>query len=318
MGDLFFDSPGNPRPGNMTGGFLRTHDGHGLRYARFDAPASPRGTVVMLQGRNECIEKYFETAIDLAARGLSSVTMDWRGQGGSDRLIRDRMRGHVRRFDDYVGDLDQLFTEVVTRQCPGPYYILGHSTGSLVGLLAAPALEGKVRRMVLVAPFLGVVGLPLSTRGVKRVMTILYWLGIRKLYAYGGKRGMVAIPFVSNKVTSDEARYRRNIAIYDAHPHLALGGPTVSWVRAACLATAKVDNPAFMATIRIPTLIVAAGSDRVVSTPDAEDYARRLKAASLITIDGARHEILQEADRYRQQLLAAFDAFVSGKSTQAA
>ncbi len=318
MGDLFFESPGNPRPGNAVGGFLRTPDGHRLRYARIDAPGSPRGTVVLLQGRNECIEKYFETASDLADRGLSSVAMDWRGQGGSDRLIRDRMRGHVRRFDDYVRDLHQLFEEVVTRRCPGPYYILGHSTGSLVGLLAAPILEARVRRMVLVAPFLGVVGLPLSTRGIKRIMNILYWLGIRKLYAYGGKRGMVAIPFVSNKVTTDEARYRRNVAIYDAHPHLALGGPTVSWVRAACLATDKVHMPAFMATIRIPTLIVAAGSDKVVSTPDAEAYARRLKAASLVTIDGARHEILQEADRYRQQLLAAFDAFVSGKAAEAA
>ena len=29
-------------------------------------------------------------------------------------------------------------------------------------------------------------------------------------------------------------------------------------------------------------------------------------------IDGARHEILQEADIYREQLLAAFDAFIPG------
>ena len=36
------------------------------------------------------------------------------------------------------------------------------------------------------------------------------------------------------------------------------------------------------------------------------------ESASLLTIDGARHEILQEADIYREQLLAAFDAFVPG------
>ena len=32
----------------------------------------------------------------------------------------------------------------------------------------------------------------------------------------------------------------------------------------------------------------------------------------MLTIDGARHEILQEADVYREQFLAAFDAFVPG------
>ena len=43
-----------------------------------------------------------------------------------------------------------------------------------------------------------------------------------------------------------------------------------------------------------------------------EDLARRLRNGSLLTIDGARHEILQEADIFREQFFAAFDAFVPG------
>ena len=43
-----------------------------------------------------------------------------------------------------------------------------------------------------------------------------------------------------------------------------------------------------------------------------EAYARRLRVGSLLMIDGAQHEILQEADIYREQLLAAFDAFIPG------
>ncbi|RVC17403.1 alpha/beta hydrolase, partial [Mesorhizobium sp. M7A.F.Ca.AU.001.01.1.1] len=43
-----------------------------------------------------------------------------------------------------------------------------------------------------------------------------------------------------------------------------------------------------------------------------EAYARRLRLGSLLMIDGSRHEILQEADIYREQLLAAFDAFIPG------
>ncbi|TIM62928.1 MAG: alpha/beta hydrolase, partial [Mesorhizobium sp.] len=33
---------------------------------------------------------------------------------------------------------------------------------------------------------------------------------------------------------------------------------------------------------------------------------------SLLVIDGARHEILQETDFYREQFFAAFDAFIPG------
>ncbi len=319
MTDFFFDIPGNPRPDNAAGGFLTTPGGHRLRYACFRPAVRPtKGTVVILPGRNECIEKYFETIRDLEARGLGSAIMDWRGQGASDRLIRNPMPGHVISFNDYVADLDQFFTEIVLPDCRGPHFILAHSTGALIALLAAPSLTNRVQRMVLVAPFLGVVGMPLSMKNIKRVVSVLYWMGVRRIYAYGGKRPPQTPPFATNKLTTDPARYRRNTLLYETHPRLALGGPTVSWVRAACIAADMIQDRSFTQKFRVPTLFVAAGADEVVSTPAIEDFARRLKTASLITLDGARHEILQEADIYREQLLAAFDAFVPGSTVESA
>jgi lysophospholipase len=319
MTDLFFDIPGNPRPDDTASGFLTTPTGHRLRYACFKPAAYPaKGTVVVLPGRNECIEKYFETIRDLAARGLGSAIMDWRGQGASDRLIRNPMPGHVTSFNDYVTDLNQFFAEIVLPDCRGPHFMLAHSTGALIALMAAPSLTNRVDRMVLVAPFLGVVGVPLSMKNIKRVVGMLYWMGIRRTYAYGGKRPAETPPFATNKLTTDSDRYRRNTLLYETHPQLALGGPTVSWVRAACIAADMIQDPAFIQKFRVPTLIAAAGADEVVSTPAIEDLARRLKTASLITIDGARHEILQEADIYREQLLAAFDAFVPGSTVESA
>jgi lysophospholipase len=106
----------------------------------------------------------------------------------------------------------------------------------------------------------------------------------------------------------------RNALLYETYPQLALGGPTVAWVRAACIAAETVQSQDFIATLQIPMLFIAAGADSVVSTPAIERYVRRVKSASLLTVDGARHELLQEADVYREQLLAAFDAFVPGAS----
>jgi lysophospholipase len=59
-------------------------------------------------------------------------------------------------------------------------------------------------------------------------------------------------------------------------------------------------------------LIVAGGSDAVVSNPAIEDFASMLRAGSHLVIVGAQHEILMEQDRFRSQFWAAFDAFVPG------
>ena len=114
------------------------------------------------------------------------------------------------------------------------------------------------------------------------------------------------------KVTSDPERYRRNTDIYRAWPQLGLGGPTIRWLKAAAEAAEAVSDPDFMARIQVPMLIVAAGADQVVSTKAVESYARRLRVGSLLMIDAAHHEILQEKDLFREQLLAAFDAFIPG------
>lgn len=311
MHDLLFETPDNPMPEDPVAGMLAMRDGIRLRYARFAATARPlRGTVIIMQGRNESIEKYFETIRDLAARGFASVTFDLRGQGGSDRMLRDPQRGHVDDFRQYVDDLEPLFDEIVLPDCRGPYYLLAHSTGALVSLLATPILANRVQRMVLTAPLIGLAGLPFSMNTACRIASAMYALGLGSRYLGGGPRRSASTPFATNVLTSDPDRYRRNLAIVDHHPDLGLGGPTASWIRAACLATARSAEPDFVARLHIPMLIFAAGNDRVVDTPATERYARRLRNGSLVTIDGARHELLQEADIYREPLMAAIDTFL--------
>lgn len=313
MDDAFFEIPGNPVPDRATVGTFMARDRRRIRYALFRATSHPvKGTVILLHGRNEFIEKYFETTRDLTGRGFMVATLDWRGQGGSDRMLRNRDKGYVDDFRQYVRDLEQFFAEIVLPDCRGPYYVLGHSTGSLVALLAAPEMTNRVNRMLLCAPLLGLEGLPVSMATLQRIAGVLYVLGLGSMYLAGGPRPRETKPFATNKLTTDPRRYARNAQLCTAHPHLALGGPTVSWIRAACMAIDRVEDPAFMARIQIPILFVAAGADEVVSTRATEAYASLLKTGSLLTIDGARHEIWQEADIYREQLLAAFDAFIPG------
>jgi lysophospholipase len=71
-------------------------------------------------------------------------------------------------------------------------------------------------------------------------------------------------------------------------------------------------DPAYPGRIRQPILMVAAGRDEVVSTAAIEQFGLHLLAGRHLILAGARHELLQEQDRYRAQFWAAFDAFVPG------
>lgn len=315
--DILFQTPDNPLPPGTEAGFFAARDGTRIRYGLFTAAAEPhKGTVILMSGRNECIEKYYETIGDLNARGFTVAMKDWRGQGGSGRLLRNPARGYVGNFRHYVDDLDRFLRDCVAPRRKGPFYVLAHSTGGLVALLAAPMLADRVRRMVLSAPLLALQGFPISMPTIRRVSRLLRMIGLGRVYASGGPRR--TLPFEGNKLTSDRRRYERNNCFVDAFPALGMGGPTVAWVSRVCEAADTVLDPDFMATIRIPILFVAAGADEVVSTPLIERYARGLRAGAVVTIDGARHEILQEADLYREQFLAAFDAFVPGSSEPSA
>src|SRR5450756_735900 len=79
--------PANPVPDDVVTGSIKTPDGVSLRFARWAPPVGRKGTVVVLQGRAEYIEKYFETVRDLRARGFAVATFDWRGQGMSERCL---------------------------------------------------------------------------------------------------------------------------------------------------------------------------------------------------------------------------------------
>src|SRR5215510_10405290 len=141
--------PANPVPDDVVTGAIKTSDGVNLRFARWAPPPGRKGTVVVLQGRAEFIEKYFETVRDLRARGFAVATFDWRGQGLSDRVLRNPRKGHVGDFSEYDLDLETLMKEVVLPDCPPPIFALGHSMGA--AMLVRAAFRGRrwFDRMVL-------------------------------------------------------------------------------------------------------------------------------------------------------------------------
>ena len=293
---------------------LTARDGNPLRTGVWPAPSGgARGSVVLLQGRAEFIEKYAETAGDLLARGFAVYSLDWRGQGGFGRMLSDPRKGHVDSYDDYLSDLDLFLERVVLPDAPRPLVVLAHSMGGHIvlrhraehGTGAAPYFAAGI---ALSAPMVDVMLSPVQRLFAGALTGTAMTLGLRHRYA--PVRGRFPPPFEGNPLTRDRARFERTEALIRGNPALALGWPTVGWVAATRRSVAILRSRGYPERIATPVLTIGAAAEKVVSNAAMTRLAARLPDCRLETIADARHELLMETDAVRARVLALFDAFV--------
>ena len=304
----------NPVPSGAVAGAFRS-DKLRLRFARWEPTRGPsRGTVCLFQGRGEFIEKYFEVIADLRRRGFAVATMDWRGQGGSERLLSNPRKGHVRSFADYDRDLAAFMKEIVLPDCQPPYIAMAHSMGGHILLRNAILPSSWFSRMVLSAPMIeiaaGAAGqggafFARSTRrrsaprGLARSMPRAEATSRSK---WARSKAIPSRP-IANAICAT-ARCSRRL------PGLGLGSPTIGWLRAAFRSIARLTAPDYPLKVQVPLLLFAAGMDTIVSTTAIEEFGLRLKVGTHVLLSQARHEILQETAEVRKDFWAAFDAYM--------
>ena len=293
---------------------LAAHDGLPLRTAVWTAPAGgARGSVLLLQGRAEFIEKYGETVGDLHARGFAVYALDWRGQGRSGRVLKDARKGHVVSYDDYLNDLDLFLERLIFPEAPRPIVVLAHSMGGHI-VLRHRAEHGPsgtpyfAAGIVLSAPMVDIMMSP-AERALGAVLTVATMsVGLRNRYV--PVRSPFPPPFDGNPLTRDRDRYEHMLALLRETPALAIAWPTVGWLAATRRSVAILRSRGYAEGIATPLLIVSAAADRVVSNAAQARLAVRLPDCRLETIPDARHELLMETDAVRARVLALFDAFV--------
>ncbi|MFG1478506.1 alpha/beta hydrolase [Xanthobacter sp. V4C-4] len=307
-----FSIPGNPIPEGAVSGEIVAADGVRLRYARWMPDSGLRGTVAVFTGRAEFIEKYFEVVRELRSRGFAVAVLDWRGQGGSQRLLRHPGKGHVRHFRDYQIDLEAFARHVLLPDCPAPHFALAHSMGGTIMLQSVLAGRRWFDRMVLGAPLLGIKIIPAQGM-VRALVTTLAYTGFARALVPGGRSTPITeVPFARNPVNSDPVRYARAAEVVRAFPQLGIGAPTNGWLHAAYRAMDQLADPEVVRQIRQPLLMIAAGGDRLVSNAAIEHLSARLIAGAHVVVPAAQHEILMDQDLFRAQFWAAFDAFIPG------
>ena len=297
----------NPLPPGAECLELVTADQVRLRAMRA-VPEGARGTVILLGGRGDFLERYFETTRDILARGFAVAGVDMRGQGGSQRHGPDVYRDVTTSFIHFEEDLRTLMDGLVIPTCPPPYFALGHSTGAHI-LLRVLRNSDWFRKAMLVSPLVEIVYGPWPKPVAALLVNGVTLAGFGSWFLPGVRRKpMGRDDFPGNPLTSDRRRWNRDSSTLEAAPQLGLGGPTFCWLRAARRSLKELRT---MERPRAPVLIVAAAGDRVVGNEGIRRLARRVPGIALTFIPDSRHEILSERDEIRQQFLAAFDSFIT-------
>lgn len=312
------DVPHAPMPPGAQALWLRAADGTRLRAivwtALFASISNVRGTVFLFGGRTEYAEKYYEVIGELIARGFCVATVDWRGQGLSERALPDPRKGHVGDYIEFDNDLRAFMSEIAPSM-PRPWIGLAHSMGGNILTRAMHDRSDMFAAVILTAPMLGLrLGNGYVATTLKAAAAIGSRIGLAHHYVPGASsRANDEVPFEQNILTHDRARYEIHQAQIRAEPALGLGGSTFGWLAASFRSIRQVLDAKYLKAIRTPLLIFQAGEDRLIDRDALAFAAKHIIGAEMIRIEGAHHEILIETDDIRAQFWAGFDDFIARK-----
>jgi alpha-beta hydrolase superfamily lysophospholipase len=269
-----------------------------IHYHRW-TPARPAGRrLLVVHGLGDHGGRYRHLAEAAGRRGWEVLAPDLRGHGRSGG-----QRGHVRRFRDYLDDL-----EAIVRQHDGedlPLAVFGHSMGGLVathlvarrhrhadkGLASAAALA-------LSSPLFGIAQ-PVAWP----------WRALGRVLNPTLPRASFANGLNESDATRDAAMVAERRADALAHNRV-----TARWY---CEVTSAIEAVhAAAAQIKVPLLVLQAGDDRMVCAQASRRFFDQAGSGdkSYRLYEGHYHELLREITRAEivDELLDWLDRRVPG------
>lgn len=287
---------------------LRRPDGVLLHWY-LHQPKQPKAVVFICPGRIEAALKYQELVWQLAQENYAVVVVDHRGQGFSDRLSNNPHHGHIDQFQDFVDDLEAVVQHATQYVAGLPQYLFAHSMGGAIAALYLAQHPHNIQKALLSSPMLGI-----QTDNTPKWLARSIAVGgallnrvfsPRKPWYFLGMEDYRYVPFDENELTHSEARYQMFRDAYESNPDIQLGGPTFNWLAQAFSAIHAAHQQADR--IEVPVLILQSGDDAVVDNQGQLAFFQKLgnSHSHIQQIDGARHELFIESDRYRQPALEA-------------
>ncbi len=289
-------------------GYLPSTAGGSLRYSLKGGKAD-QGSIVIVSGRTDFIEKYQECCWDLGDLEQTICLYDHFGQGGSGRQLDDSQKGHINDFQIYVSDLKKIIDNVVLPGQRGPVYLLAHSMGGTVSVLLNQQFPDLIDGLILVAPMLQInAGVFLPPLLVESISNLVCLAGGSSRYIPGGGPFDPGLEFDNNVLTTDPGRFEHNLELVRKNSSVGLGSPTFGWLKQAYRAMRMARRAA--RTALCPTIIFASEDERVVRLQEIQTYCHEAGCCRLVTYKDSEHELLMERDEIRNDLLLRVREFL--------
>lgn len=298
-------------PAGFEWGRFQNVKGANIRYGHVKPDGVVRGCAVVVGGFRESIEKYFEVTRDLLNRGIDVWLVDWRGQGGSDRYLKnDPQKSHHEGYDEQIATLHQ-FTQQIVKKEDKPLFLIAHSMGAHIGLRYLKEHAGVFTAAALSSPMIDIhtMGIPgwLARQWVRAANA----MGGLEEYIPGGAPWNEAREiFEKNDRTNDRSHFESWINYLAKNPDLQMGSPTYGWLHHTFESIEVLKNPTYLASINTPVLIGLAGNDKVVIKERTKEAAAFLPSCKLVDFPSAKHEIWMEQENVRNAWLPAVASFI--------
>lgn len=297
---------------------LYTIDNVKIRYGLSRTRHAYDGVMVILGGLGDFGEQYFELAHECIAQNLKPIIVDMPGQGGSSRYLPDKpMRRHSDGFDKILTQLHTVFDEIVYSTAIDendnhkrlPIFLIAHSMGGHIALryLAEQNKSSRGQNIfaasIIVAPMVGIRTVELFPSIIASALVKLFSF-FPTSYVIGGCDwfdGYRERPGFKGIFTSDPERYELQRLYYTGEKtsYLATGSPTNKWLADAVVSCKILQSRDYLKKIEIPVLVALAGEDKLVNNTSARKAISSIKNIETMEIEGAQHEIIMEADKFR-------------------
>jgi acylglycerol lipase len=257
---------------------VRAPGGPALFARSWPAAGVARAAVLIVHGLAEHSGRYPATAFALAEAGFAVHALDYRGHGRSEGP-----RVHVDAIGDYVADVRAALDEVRRREPGRPLFVLGHSQGGLIALDLALSGPAGLHGLVIVSPFLAVHPASRPSAIVRVLAAILLRVAPRR-----------PLPtHIDVDLLARDPEVGRAYARDPLVSHAASAG----WLRA--VRRAQADVRARAGELRVPSLVMASGDDRLVDPEATRRFAEAAPSdvVELVWWDGFRHEMLNDVGK---------------------
>lgn len=249
-------------------------DGYRLHYRHWRSEDSPRGLVVCLHGIQSHAGWYTRSCAELAKAGFAVRFLNRRGSG-----LNESDRGHAVHAERLVNDVVQFLTSL---QGEGPIVLTGISWGARLAAVIAKRRPDLLGGLTLLCP--GIYG-RVGPRWYQR-------LALQAAMTLGKTHHRVKIPLADPALFTTDPEWQAFIRNDPA----TLREITTSMVTAGI--ALERESQAAAELIQTPTLLMLAGTDRIIDNAQTQMWVERLGTSekTLIKYPAAAHTLEFERD----------------------